>query len=126
VIKVLSDDQIIKISLVFSFAGIIALFILVLTTEPGFVEINSIDSSMLGENVKTVGYVKGAFESNGHVFLTLEDGGPASKSIKVVMFKRDAEKQPNIYSVRKGDNITVLGKISIYKGELEIIARKVI
>lgn len=117
----ISDSRLMKLSLAVSVIGIVVLFFIVQLTEPLVVKITEINEAMNGQNIITNGTVSSFFTKDGNVFFTLSDNG----EIKVVMFKRDAEKIENSYELKNGDKIRVSGKVSIYSDELEIIAERI-
>lgn len=115
----ISDSQLMKLCLIISVAGIIALYVLAQFAEPVEMKISGIDSSLAGRNILVTGKVSSYFESSGNVFITIENNG----TVKAVMFANDADKNPSVYDLKINDSISVEGKLEIYKGELEIIAR---
>lgn len=109
------------LSLAMAVAGLVALFIITLSIEPREITVSEISSELSGQVVVASGTISSYFSKEGNVFITLEDGA----SIKVVMFSRDAQKQPWVYDLRKGDSISVQGRVQLYKNELEIVAESV-
>ena len=65
--------------------------------------------------------MKSSYSSNGNAFFEIDDGA----KIKAVVFESNAKKSPWVYEIRKGDNISLSGKIQIYQNEIEIIADSV-
>ena len=96
-----------------------ALFIFVQFTEPLKIDVSRIDDSMLGQNVELSGQIESFSAKDGNVFFTLND---ETGKIKVVMFESGAKRDAGVYALTDGSNISVTGKISLYKSELEIIA----
>lgn len=117
----ISDKRLIYLSLAVSVAGLISLAALTITIEPKRVKISEITSETIGQETVAEGLIGSYFAKDGHVFITLED----KASIKVVMFLREAEKQPWVYDLRKGDAIEVTGRVQLYKNELEIVASSI-
>ncbi len=116
----ISDKKLMQLSLATAVIGIIALYVLVSVVQPKAAAIAGL-KDMAGQNVLVSGVVTGYMESKGTVFITLEN----NSSIKVVMFANDAEKYPDVYKIKEGDNATVKGKVQYYKNELEIIAKHI-
>lgn len=111
----ISDRSLIRISLVTSVIGIIALYLFTLT-EPSHTSISDIKA---GDNVAVSGVVKDYRESRGNLFFIMEN----ASSVKVVMFAPDAEKATRI---KNGDTVTVRGKAQYYRNEMEIIAKSIV
>ena len=98
-------------------------------TEDGITEIADIYESMKGQHVVTRGYVTDISGGKGHVFFYFKDvnGG---KEIKGVLFKEenyDNEGRKALVqkSLADGSAIYVDGRVDVYKGELEVIAKKI-
>jgi len=87
-------------------------------------EIPAVKIGELGEaDVDRIVRVEGravdvSYHSKGHIFLTLNDG---TGEIPVAIFSTTVERE-GIKGVGEGDSIEAAGKVSIYKGALEIIA----
>lgn len=117
----ISDAQLMRVSLIISVIGIIALFLIVQFIEPAKVRVSEIDDSMNGQIIATEGMIKEMTKMGGNFFITLYD----EKDIAVVMFKIQAEKNDFVYQMKNGDWIRVEGKVAIYRGDLEIIAENI-
>lgn len=112
-----------RLCLFLTICGIVILFFLVVTIEPKNIKISDIDESMIGYYVTVYGVVSSKpIWSEENLFFDLSDG---EKSIKVVMFSRDTRKY-NELKIRKGNEVVVIGRVSEYKGELEIVAEKIV
>ena len=110
-------ERISKYSLVCVGLGLLSLFLISKYQEPEVVEISKIDKNYLNQIIQTSGWVKSSYLSNSStLFLILENNG---SKIKVVKF--DVED----LSFSKGDWIKVKGEVSLYKNELEIVAREI-
>lgn len=116
----ISDSHLMKLSFAVAVLGVVVLFFIVQLTEPLAVRIVEINEAMSGQSVITNGTISSFSTKDGNVFLTLSD----EKEIKVVMFKKDAERN-NIYQLKDGDQIRVNGKVSVYRDELEIVAEQI-
>jgi DNA/RNA endonuclease YhcR with UshA esterase domain len=110
-------EKIVKYSLICIVIGLGGLYLVSEYLQPEYVEIAKINKSYLNKIIQTSGKVTNSYLSNtSTLFLTLEDKGDI---LKVVKFK--VEK----IEFKKGDNILVKGELSLYKNELEIIARNI-
>lgn len=112
-----------------SIIGLLLLFVASRYAEPGSIRIKEITTEDVGLDVRACGVIGSIFTSkDGHVFASLnEDGTGDDSSIKVVIFSSTAkriEQQVKISALKKGDALCVSGEISLYEGELEIIARE--
>jgi len=112
----ITDEQIIFSSIVVVLVGIFLLYIFVESIEPKYV--TELDDSLIGVTVKVNGTINKIKEINGHCFIEIDD-------IKVVVFSNIAKRYPYVYNLSKNDFINVVGEVSKYKGELEIIAKEV-
>lgn len=111
----ISDDSLLKASVILSVTGIAALFALSFLLEPQKVTPDEITSEMIGNIVEVSGVVDEISIKEGNIFITLG-------VMRIVMFKKQASRDPVVYDIENGNKITVRGKVSIYKGELEVIA----
>lgn len=116
----ISDYQLMKISLVIVVIGIICLLALYLILEPEELSIKDITTAKVGHEVIVSGFVESLSVKDDHVFITLKDN---NSSIKVVMFANIAKTYPEIYNLTN-EIITIRGTVDNYKGELEIVANK--
>ena len=98
-------------------------------TIKDFTSIADITENMEGQRVKITGYVSDISGGKGHTFFIFKDPN-TSASIKVVLFKQDNEQDPirrqqieDSYNNKSVINIE--GKVDVYEGELEVIAKKV-
>lgn len=78
-------------------------------------EIEDVESSMVGEKVSLEGEIRDYSYYNRNSFFRLEG---SNSSLKAVQF--DAGKQ-----LEDGEKVEVEGEIAVYQGELEIIADSV-
>lgn len=87
-----------------------------INSSNSFVDINGINSSMLGQTIKIRGEITEKQTHNeGHVFLTLTN---ENVSILIPIFK-DKNIDSTLYE--KGEMIEVSGKVQAYKGSFEIV-----
>ena len=105
-----------KISLSCSLVGIFIVLLLAETLDASIIEIKDINQRLLERNVKIVGTINSVYEGSDMLIINVEDG---SGEIKVVLFNKGD------FSLSKGDNIEIDGKVTEYEGELEINANSV-
>ena len=111
----ISDRKLMKLCLAMSFIGIIVLFFVVQSIEPRQASIAEINNDMVGELVAVSGVAGNVYNSEDTLFFDLSDNGG---KIKVVMFQSSTE-------ISQGNAVTVTGKVSLYKNELEIVASSI-
>ena len=107
-----------KVSFAVSVIGVIALLIFVQFIEPQQINTDELENNV-GNYVAISGIVTSFSENRGAVFITLNN------STKVVMFSSEADRRPDIYKMKVGDNISVTGKVQLYRGRPEIIAKSI-
>jgi len=110
--------DILKISIVIALVGIAALFFISrFSTE----ETISIKDLKIGQIERASGMVTSVYISkDDNAFIKVADN---SGEITVVAFK--SSNIAEVYDLEVGDQISVLGRIEEYKGELEIIAKEI-
>ena len=118
----ITDEQLQKMSLVLAIIGIIGIVIVSLYTEPEKLEISKITEDKLGRIVQASGTITSFFTKDGHVFIDLQD---TSGTVQVIIFERTARNQKDAYNLKKSDNVTVIGKVLLYKSKIEIQADKI-
>ncbi|QGA79936.1 OB-fold nucleic acid binding domain-containing protein [Candidatus Nanohalobium constans] len=99
------------------FLSVLGLGILQFSTahlKPDVTDINSVDSSKVGQIVKVKGNVSGFYSTGSASFFTLTD---STDKIQVTSFN-----QPEVSS---GDTITVLGKAELHQGSLQIVSTEI-
>ena len=117
----ITDEKLVKISLVLAVIGIVAIYLSVTLLGPERLEIGSIGEKDSGRQVSINGTVNSISISNGNIFIGLED---PTGNITVVMFERTARGQ-KVYGLQENDSVIVDGQVGICKSELEIIASKI-
>lgn len=116
----ITDDEIRKLSLALSVLGLVGLGLLSTFISPIEAELSDITEELLGKHVTVRGQVKSLrWSAEGHVFLTL---GSEDARVKVVVFSSTAKKINALSELEVGSYIIVKGKVSEYKGEVEIVA----
>ena len=114
----ISDKSLAWVCLGITVVGIVSLFFIVQLIEPLTIGAGEISRELDGQAVVTEGIISSFNEKDGNVFLTLND------ELKVVMFKSQAE-DSIVYELEGHEKISVTGKVSIYRDELEVIAEKI-
>ena len=111
----MNEKTLIWICLIFSLLGISLLFFLNKSTQPLELKISDLREGM--DFVKIIGRVTRRYVSKrGTTFLTIQDG---SGKIQAVIFKGINNR------IYKGDRVEVIGNVQRYRGELEIIVKKI-
>ena len=119
----ITDDKLLKIALVTSLIGIIGLIIFTPTIEVKEMDIKDINRGMIDEEVKIDGIIQDISQSNSKssYFLTINDG---TGQMQLIIFETQAaELQENHLDLNdfKNRKVEVVGKITEYKSELELI-----
>ncbi|MFH0928936.1 MAG: OB-fold nucleic acid binding domain-containing protein [Candidatus Aenigmatarchaeota archaeon] len=110
--------DILKISIAVSIIGIVSLFFITMIFEEEITEVSEIK---IGQIEKINGMVTSVYVSrDSHVFLKVADN---TGEVTVVAFKNSNIDEA--YDLEIGEEVTVLGRVDEYKGELEIIANEI-
>ena len=119
----ITDDKLLKIALVTSLIGLIGLIIFTPSIEVKEVEIKDINRGMIDEEVSincVVSEVKSS-KSGSSYFLTVNDG---TGQMSLIIFESQiAQMQTSSLDIEdfKDKKVNVVGKITEYNGQLEII-----
>lgn len=119
----ITDDKLLKIALITSLIGIIGLIIFTPSIEVKKVKIEEITRAMIDEEVSidcVVSEVKSSSTGSSY-FLTINDG---TGQMPLVIFESQlAQMQSNNFEIEefKNKKVNIVGKITEYNGELEII-----
>ncbi len=114
----ISDRTLMKISLIMAITGIIALFFITQSLETLEPRITDINDKITGRNVIVHGIIMDFAEKDGNIFLTLEN----DSRIDAVVFEKDAR---NVKNLSVGMNVTIAGKVTIYKGNIELSVKTI-
>ncbi len=98
--------------------GITMLFLLNEAIEPRELSVREINESLVGERVSVAGRVDWALEKDNFILFTLNDGA----KIKAIKFSPSWEERG---LAGKGSYVTVVGKVQLYKNEIEIVAEEI-
>lgn len=103
-------------STILALIGLTLMYSSIYYLGPEQTQIIEIDESMAGEPVEVEGVITNSYSTDEHLFFDLEDEYGAE--IDIVMFNTDK-------SVENGEIATVIGDVSMYEGELNIIAEEI-
>lgn len=117
----MQDGTLLKLSLATSLIGLVLLFVFAQAIEAESVEIADVDKSSIGRNIELFVNVESFYSSNGNYFLKVSD---KTGNITAVLFKQTATNF-DMVKLKKKQQIKLSGKISEYKGNLELIADKI-
>jgi exonuclease VII large subunit len=113
-------DKLLKLALICAVIGLAGLWVLTTLGLSEITAIKDISPDNLDSTVNVCGNITYKFVSNtGHVFMKIYDG---SGSINVVIFNTSVNKFdiPDL-----NQSVCIIGRIDIYKDELEIIPFKI-
>lgn len=119
----ITDDKLLKIALVTSLIGLIGLILFTPSIEVKKVKIEDISRAMIDEEVSidcVVSEVKSS-SSGSSYFLTINDG---TGQMPLIIFETQiAQMQSNSLEIGdfKDKKVNVIGKVTEYNGQLEII-----
>ena len=119
----ITDDKLLRIALITSLIGIIGMLIFTPSIEVKKVKIEDINRGMIDEEVSIDCVVTdiGQSASKSSYFLTINDG---TGQMQLIIFESQAsELQTKSLSIEdfKNKRVTVTGKITEYKSNLELI-----
>jgi exonuclease VII large subunit len=118
-----NEDKMLRISLIGSILGLLALYFIVLNISSVHVKVGEVTGSFMGNVVKVDGEVKDFYEHrNGHFFFNLEDD---TGEIRVVIWEDMIEELRlggiDVSGIRDGARLEITGTVELYRGELELI-----
>lgn len=110
--------DILKISIIVAIVGLVSLFFISkVFTE----EVTEISELKIGQMERISGMVTSVYVSrDSHVFLKVAD---KTGEITVVAFKNSNIDEA--YDLETGEEVSVVGRVEEYKGDLEIIAQEI-
>ncbi len=111
----MKEKTLLKMALICSIVGIFALFLFAEKLEPKLIQISEISYLSIDKNIKIQGEIIKFKKTKSTNILQIKD---QSGSINVILFE-------NLNNLEKGKTIEIIGKVSEYKDELQIEAKKV-
>jgi exonuclease VII large subunit len=119
----MNEEKMLRISIIGSVLGLIALYFIVLNISSVDVKIGEVTGNLVGSVVKVEGEVKDFYKhKNGHFFFNLGDD---TGEIKIVVWENIVEELRlggmDTSRIRNGARMEIAGTIELYKGELELI-----
>jgi len=114
----LKEKHLLACSLLFSAFGIALLFCTNAMFEPVQQQISEINGESVGQSVLIKGVVKWAMQKDGFVLFELHDG----KTITAIKFSPSEQERQ---AATKGNFVEVIGKVQVYRNELEIVAQEI-
>ncbi|MEM5801899.1 MAG: OB-fold nucleic acid binding domain-containing protein [Candidatus Aenigmatarchaeota archaeon] len=123
---VLSRKKLILISSLASVLGLLLIYAASIFSQPKEISLEEISSELIGKTISTSGYIISKRVSpDGHIFLTISQN---KAKIQVPLFANFLEKmreENRNTNFKVGQKIFVEGIVDEYKGQLQIIPRKV-
>ncbi|HLC39546.1 MAG TPA: OB-fold nucleic acid binding domain-containing protein [archaeon] len=116
------------VSIVSTIVGISLIYFAATRVESAQLAVGEITSEMVGRSVTTTGYVSSrSAHPDGHIFLTLSDEDKNRISVPLFAgFVAELRKNHfNINSIQKGTYLQISGLVDEYKGQLQIVPRKI-
>lgn len=119
----ITDDKLLKIALITSLIGLIGLIIFTPSIEVKKVEIQDINRGMIDEEVSIEGVVSDvkSSASKSNYFLTVNDG---TGQMSLIIFESQlAQLEDNGIDIEsyKGKKVNVVGTVTQYNSQLELI-----
>lgn len=114
----MQDEKIFKITLITTILGLMGLFITSGFVNPEVLSINQIDNSKIDNQIQVNGIIeKCTVTKTNTIILQITD---KSGSINMVIFPTTDLNM----TLHEGMNVTVVAKVTRYKGDLELILEK--
>ncbi len=115
------DETLLKLSLIISLIGLALLFAFAQAIEAEEVEIADIGKTLIDKNIELFVNIDSFYSSSGNYFLKVSD---KTGNLTAVLFKQEASKT-DISKLKIGQQVKLSGKVSEYKGNLEVISNKI-
>ena len=110
-------EKITKLGLLCSLAGLAAIYAGAVYVRPSVTPIARIDNEFLGLKVIISGQVVDLRESNGHLFLKLQDNSGGVISVPIFSSTRSQLGD----SIELLDEVQVTGEVGMYRGKLQVV-----
>ncbi|MFB6089125.1 MAG: exodeoxyribonuclease VII large subunit [Candidatus Aenigmatarchaeota archaeon] len=120
----MEDKNLLIICLIISIIGLVTTSMGVYLSEKEIITINEIKNEDEGKIVKISGNISNKYKSkDGHIFLEVKD---KTDKIDIVLFKNEYKNMGiDTENLKKDNEIKVLGKVTEYQGNLEIISKRI-
>lgn len=106
------------IILILALVGLAGIYFAVVSLEPTEIDIKTIEEGMIGKLVKITGAIDNIKKtSSNNIYWTVDDGSSITVPLLDSKFKK--------ISAAKGDIVEVVGLVSQYNGELEIMPKEI-
>jgi len=118
------------LSVICSIVGLTLIYFAARGVQAASIPISEINFEMVGRSVKTSGFIAyRSGHSNGHIFLTIEDGYDSKMQVPlfagfVEAFERNNKQKATTDDLRRGSLIEIEGLVGEYRGQLQIVPRK--
>ncbi len=112
----MQDPNLFKISLIISSIGTFLILLLSEYSEVELTKIQDLNKKQLEARVRVEGNILSIRETPGLYILKIKD---SSASIQIIIFKEEP------LELKRGTTVEVIGKLTEYKNEFEIIAEKI-
>ncbi len=112
------SKQITLLIFILAVIGLLAIYFAVINIKPIELKIASIEDSMVDRLVKingTIDYIRKSKTNN--FYWTVNDGSNITVPILDNKFKK--------LSVKKGDSVGIIGLVTLYNGELEVMPKEI-
>ena len=112
----MNNQTLLKTALIISILGILLLLFLVNTIQPTKIKIKDINDNLLNQKVEIRGQIQGikTYKESNFQIITIND---STDKIDVLI--------DNPINITKNQTVTVTGRVSIYKENLQIQAEKI-
>jgi DNA/RNA endonuclease YhcR with UshA esterase domain len=110
-------EKITKLGLLCSIIGLAAIYAGAIQVRPSVTPIARIDNEFVGLKVIISGQVVDLRESNGHLFLTLQDNSGGTMAVPIFSSVRSQLED----SIEMLDEVQVTGEVTLYQGALEVV-----
>lgn len=111
--KLMDESLLLKAALVTAILGIIALIVIIKTTDIQEININQAKASEEGETIRITGIVERVTSKEGFSIISIKK----EEEISVVLF--------DSINLSKGQRVEITGKTQDYKGTKELVADKI-
>lgn len=112
------SKQITLLVLLLAVVGLTGIYFAISNIEPVELEIGAIGQAMAGKLVRVSGRIDYISKSrSGNIYWTIDDGNNITVPLLESKFKK--------MSAKSGDEVEIVGLVSVYKEELEIMPKEI-